>query len=71
MGIGAFDNYPLAEDFVASTGTDSFTMLWGESDPWRYYGVSRNSSTVIIGADGQVKGTGFGPDLEQIRGLIG
>ena len=71
VGVGAFDNYPLAEEFLARTGIESFTMLWGDSDPWRYFGVSRNSSTVILGADGQVKGTGFGPDLGQIRKLIG
>jgi hypothetical protein len=71
VGVGAFDNFELAQDFVDSTGTESFTMLWGEPDPWRYYGVRRNSTTVVIGADGEVKGNGFGPDLEQIRELIG
>lgn len=71
IGVGAQDNYELAEDFIATTGVESFTMLWGSNEPWRYYGISRNSSTIIIGADGMVKGQGFGPDLAQIRELIG
>ena len=69
--MGAQDNLPLAEDFIASTGITSIDMLWGSSDPWRYYGVSRNSSTIILGADGAIKGQGFGPDLDEIRELIG
>lgn len=60
MGIGAKDDYAFAEHFVDSTGT-TFTMLWSDSiEPWRHFGVTSNSSIVVLDASGNVADDGPG-----------
>jgi hypothetical protein len=51
--MGAQDSLALAEDFVQSTGTSSFTMIWDESfDTWRYYQVSGQPTAILVDQDG-------------------
>ena len=52
VGIGAKDDLASAEDFVTRTGT-TFTMLWSDSiEPWRHFGVTSNSSIVVLDGGG-------------------
>ena len=52
VGIGAKDDLAFAEDFVTRTGT-TFTMLWSDSiEPWRHFGVTSNSSIVVLDGGG-------------------
>lgn len=52
IGVGAQDDFAYAQDFIASTGTDSPTMLWDPSfTTWMDFGVSVNSQMMIASAD--------------------
>jgi hypothetical protein len=51
--MGAQDSLALAEDFVESTGTTGFTMIWDESfDTWRYYQVTGQPTAILVDQDG-------------------
>ncbi len=54
VGIGAQDDLAFAKRFVDQTGT-TFTMLWSDSDEsWRHFGVSRNSTVLLLDRGGNV-----------------
>ena len=64
VGIGAQNDLALAERFVSQTGT-TFTMLWSDSnESWRHFGVSRNSSVLLLDRGGRLaddRAGGFDP----------
>ncbi len=52
VGIGAKDDLDLARDFISRTGT-TFTMLWSDSiEPWRHFGITSNSSILVLDGGG-------------------
>ena len=54
VGIGAQDDLAYAERFVSQTGA-TFTMLWSDSNAsWRHFGVSRNSSVLLLDSAGNL-----------------
>jgi thiol-disulfide isomerase/thioredoxin len=54
VGIGAQDDLAFAERFVSQTGT-TFPMLWSDSnESWRHFGVSRNSSVLLLDSGGNL-----------------
>ena len=55
MGIGAQDDLAYAQRFLDSTGAGtSIAMLWSSSfDPWRHFGVTSNSSVVLLDRGGE------------------
>ena len=55
MGIGTQDDFSYAQEFLASTGAGtSIAMLWSSSfDPWRHFGVTSNSSVVLLDRNGE------------------
>ena len=58
VGIGAQDDFASAERFVSQTGT-TFTMLWSDSsEPWRHFGVGRNSSVRLLDGGGNLADDG-------------
>ena len=60
VGIGAKDDRAYAEDFVDRTGT-TFTMLWSDSiETWRHFGVTSNSSILVLDGGGNVADDGPG-----------
>ena len=51
--MGAQDSLAQAEDFVESTGTTGFTMIWDESfDTWRYYQVTGQPTAILVDREG-------------------
>ena len=56
VGIGAQDDFDFAERFVTATGT-TFAMLWSDSfASWNHFGVSSNSSVLLLDAGGNLVG---------------
>ena len=54
VGIGAQDDLAYAERFVDQTGT-TFTMLWSDSsESWNHFGVTRNSTVMLLDRGGNV-----------------
>ena len=54
VGIGAQDDLAHAERFLGQTGV-TFTMLWSDSfESWSHFGVSRNSSVLLLDPAGNV-----------------
>ncbi len=52
MGLGGQDDFSYALRFVNSTGVGTPTMLWDPSfDTWRQYGITRNSSMILLNSD--------------------
>jgi len=64
IGVGAQDNFDLAQQFVAEGSLDGVDMLWDPSlSTWRAFEVRINSQMMIV--DGPLEGTsglfyGFG-----------
>jgi len=53
LGIGFQDHLDLARQFTEMTGT-TFTMLWSEhAASWQHFGVSSNSSIILLDASGE------------------
>lgn len=51
--MGAQDSFALAEDFVTSTGTESFDMIWDESfESWSYYGIRGQPAAILVDTSG-------------------
>lgn len=60
VGVGAQDDLAFAERFVSQTGT-TFPMLWSDSnESWRHFGVSRNSSVLLLDSGGNLADGGVG-----------
>lgn len=52
--MGAQDSLAQAEDFLASTGATTPTMIWDESfSTWQYYGVSGQPAALLVNATGE------------------
>lgn len=52
IGLGAQDDFTLAQDFISRTGTETPTMLWDPSlTTWIDYGVRTNSQMLVASAD--------------------
>ena len=68
VGVGAKDDLAFAARFVAETGT-TFTMLWSDSfEPWRHFGVTRNSTVLLLdGAGKVVDGSASSFDAQDVR----
>ena len=67
--MGAQDDFVYAQDFIATTGTETPTMLWDPSlTTWRGFGVSINSQMLVASSD-LTQATnlfyGFGPEQQQ------
>ena len=72
IGVGAQDDFPYAQDFIATTGTETPAMLWDPSfTTWQAFGVRRNSDMMIASAD-LAMGTDlfFGFSDEQQQAII-
>ena len=53
--MGAQDSFSFAEEFRASTGTESFLMIWDESfGSWQHYGVRGQPTALLVDASGEV-----------------
>lgn len=51
--MGAQDSLSYAEEFVATTGTESLLMIWDESfTSWQYYGVRGQPTAILVDAGG-------------------
>ncbi|MFW2380132.1 MAG: TlpA family protein disulfide reductase [Acidimicrobiales bacterium] len=52
--MGAQDDFGFAQEFQATTGTNSFTMTWDASfDTWRYYQVTGQPTAILVDKNGQ------------------
>ncbi len=52
VGVGAQDNFGYAQDFLASTGVATPTMLWDPSFvTWQAFGIRINSQMVVMSGD--------------------
>lgn len=52
--MGAQDTFAFAQDFLSSTGTNSFTMTWdGSFDTWNYYQVTGQPTAILVDNNGQ------------------
>jgi len=55
VGLGTQDTLGEAEQFLATFGTTSFTMLWDESfESWRAFGVTSQPAAMLFAADGRL-----------------
>lgn len=53
IGLGTQDTLGDAEQFLATYGTKSFTMLWDESsETWTAFNVSSQPTAILFAADG-------------------
>ena len=53
MGVGAQDNYDFALEFVESTGTESFPMVWDASfESWRELGIAGQPQGRLLDENG-------------------
>ncbi len=53
IGVGTQDSLSYAEEFVATTGTSSFPMLWDPSfDSWRQLGIRGQPAGMLATAGG-------------------
>ncbi len=51
--MGAQDSLGQAQEFVASTGTESLLMIWDESfASWQYYGVRGQPTAILVDPTG-------------------
>lgn len=51
--MGAQDSFDFAQEFRATTGTESFLMIWDESfTSWQYYGVRGQPTAILVDAAG-------------------
>lgn len=54
VGVGAQDDLAYAKRFLDATRT-TFTMLWSDSsEPWRHFGVTSNSTVMLLDRGGRV-----------------
>ncbi len=67
--MGAQDSFSLALDFVTDFGVTTPTMVWDPSfTTWRQYGITRNSSMILLSGDltqGSQPFNGFNSAQEQ------
>ena len=60
IGVGAQDDFRLAQDFLERTGVQTPTMLWDPSfATWSAFGIQANSQMMVVT-----------PDLSQGSGLL-
>ena len=60
IGVGAQDDFNLAQDFLERTGVQTPTMLWDPSfATWSAFGIQANSQMMVVT-----------PDLSQGSSLI-
>lgn len=53
VGLGAQNDIEMALDFVESTGTFSFPMLWDESyESWARLGIEGSPAAYLLAPDG-------------------
>jgi hypothetical protein len=69
IGMGAQDDFLLAQDFIESTGAVTPTMLWDAGlDTWRAFDVRFNSQMMVASADLSQRTElffGFGDEQQQ------
>ena len=54
IGLGTQDTLGEAEQFVATYGTTSFTMLWDESfETWNALNITSQPTFMLFTADGR------------------
>lgn len=64
VGLSAAATLPEAQDFVATTGIESFRMVWSESfDAAAHLGVYAHPSWVLLSPSGQLVSTNSGLDV--------
>ena len=62
VGLGTQDDLEYAQEFVGTTGTVSFPMLWDPSfESWIHFGIRGQPAGVLLDADGMVLGQWGGP----------
>ncbi len=55
IGVGTQDSLAYAEEFIATTGTTSFPMLWDPSfESWQQLGIRGQPAGMLATADGTV-----------------
>ena len=64
--MGTQDDLGLAVDFIETTGTVSFPMLWDPSfESWIHFGIQSQPSGVLLDRDGFVIDAWLGPIPEE------
>lgn len=69
VGVGALDDQGAIADFAGDVSTNVVNLNDPDGAVWRHFGVTTQSSYLVVNADGELQASGFLDDAE-LSGLV-